>query len=592
MTYIPPSSPVEQGSTTTILPEQARLGTLSLEISIALTREETLAGMLSACTNAFVQHLDAAFARIWTLREADNMLVLQASSGLYTHLNGPHGHVPVGSFKIGLIAAEHKPHLTNTVIGDPRVADQDWAKREGLISFAGYPLLIGDRLIGVMGMFARHPFDEATLQTMTTIANGIALGIERLRMQDAIKISQQRLTMAQRVGQIGTFDWNVQTNQIYWTPELEALYGLPPGGFEGTYENWRQRVHPEDREAAEANLDAAVHDGPPYHTEFRVIWPDATIHWLLGKGEIIQYDEQQQPLRMLGVNIDITSRKEDEERLAAMVQNVQEMNSTLEAKVEERTEILRQLNIELQRSNQELQDFAYVASHDLQEPLRKIQAFGNLLEEEYGDVLKGGKSYLNRMRNAATRMRVLIDDLLTFSRVTTQAVPFIQVDLNTVLNEVIDDLATRLQITNGHIEAGSLPIIDADGRQMYQMFQNLLNNALKFHQPGIPPIVNITATIKEDPASEAPQPEQICLITIQDNGIGFEEKYLDRIFTVFQRLHGKNEYEGTGIGLAVVRKIIERHNGSISATSSPGNGATFLVTLPVYQKKMKETDSL
>ncbi len=592
MTYTHDPSHTEQGSTEEYLAQQAQLGKLSLEISIALNRKKTLASMLSACTNAFVKHLDAAFARIWTLNEAENVLELQASSGMYTHLNGPHGRVPVGKFKIGLIAAEREAHLTNNVQDDPRVSNQEWATREGMIAFAGYPLLIGERLIGVMAMFARHPFNELALQTMMTIANGIALGIEQVEAREIIKRNQQRLTMAQRVGHIGTFEWNVQTNQIYWTPELEALYGLPAGSFEGKYENWRQRIHPEDVEAAETNLKNAVFTDSQHNAEFRVIWPDGSQHWMLGKGEVTQYDEQQRPLRMLGVNIDITQRKEDEERLATMMQDMQKLNATLEAQVEERTEVLRHLNAELQRSNQELQDFAYVASHDLQEPLRKIQAFGNLLEEEYGDVLEDGKAYLSRMRNAASRMRVLIDDLLTFSRVTTKAVPFIAIDLNEVVGQVIDDLSTRLQSTQGRIEADPLPIIDADGRQMYQMFQNLLSNALKFHQPGVPSVVRVSAEIQDDPASEATPPEKVCVIAVQDNGIGFDEKYLDRIFTVFQRLHGKSDYEGTGIGLAVVRKIVERHSGTITAKSSPGEGATFLISLPMTQQKMKEIEDL
>jgi PAS domain S-box-containing protein len=586
--------------------DQIRLSKLSMEISIALIKEDTLQGMLTDCTEVLVRHLNAAFARIWILNEEENILELQASSGIYTHLNGAHARVPVGAFKIGLIASERQPHLTNEVIGDPRVGNQEWARHEGMVAFAGYPLLIGERLIGVMALFARYPLYDAALQAMATIANGIALGIERKRIQEErsrllireqaerinAELTQERLAMAQRVGRIGTFEWDIQHNHILWTPELEALYGLPAGGFEGKYENWVQRVHPDDLQTAEENLSAAVAGGPPYNIEFRVLWPDATEHWLLGKGEITSYDEQGRPLRMIGVNIDISERKKAELQLALMYQNLQDLNATLEAKVEQRTEVLHQLNTELQRSNQELQDFAYVASHDLQEPLRKIQAFGNLLEEEYGQDLGGGKAYIDRMRNAATRMRILIDDLLTFSRITTKAAPFTQIDLNAVVRQVIDDVEPRLQATHGYIEAQSLPIIEADFGQMHQMFQNLIVNALKFHRPDVPPMVRVFAETREIPSVELatnsqPVP-QYCLIFIEDNGIGFDEKYLDRIFTVFQRLHGKSDYEGTGIGLAVVRKIVERHDGTITAKSSVGKGTTFIITLPVAQQKTKE----
>ncbi len=232
---------------TAVLSEQARLGQLSMEISLALTRRETLDEMLSACTDALVRHLDAAFARIWILNEAEDVLELQASSGMYTHLNGQHGRVPVGALKIGLIAAERVPHLTNTVIGDPRVSDQEWARSEEMVAFAGYPLLVRKRLIGVMAMFARHQLNEAALQAMEAIANGIALGVERLRMQEeraqwlarekAARIeaeaAHERLVLSQRAGSIGSFEWDGVSNQLIWTPELEILYGVPPGGFRG-----------------------------------------------------------------------------------------------------------------------------------------------------------------------------------------------------------------------------------------------------------------------------------------------------------------------------------------------------------------------
>ncbi len=166
------------------LQERIRIALMSADIGLAVTRSDTLKDMLQSCAEAVVKHLDAAFARIWTLNDEENILELQASAGLYTHTDGAHGRVPVGKFKIGLIAAERAPHLTNSVIGDPRVGDQEWAKREGMVSFAGYPLIIEDRLAGVMAMFAREPLTEATLQAMESVGNGIALGIERKRTEE------------------------------------------------------------------------------------------------------------------------------------------------------------------------------------------------------------------------------------------------------------------------------------------------------------------------------------------------------------------------------------------------------------------------
>jgi signal transduction histidine kinase len=235
---------------------------------------------------------------------------------------------------------------------------------------------------------------------------------------------------------------------------------------------------------------------------------------------------------------------------------------------------------ELQRSNRELQDFASVASHDLQEPLRKVQAFGDRLKARYGDSLPPeGQDYLARMQDAAGRMSTLINDLLTFSRVTTRAQPFTSVALEDVVHTVVGDLDARLTDTGGIVQVGPLPVIQADPTQMRQLFQNLIANGLKFHQPDVPPRVEVTAqTLPGDSQADWGPWVQV---TVADNGIGFDEKYLDRIFTIFQRLHGRGEYEGTGIGLAVCRKIVERHGGTITARSSPGEGATFIVELPL-----------
>jgi light-regulated signal transduction histidine kinase (bacteriophytochrome) len=240
---------------------------------------------------------------------------------------------------------------------------------------------------------------------------------------------------------------------------------------------------------------------------------------------------------------------------------------------------------ELARSNAELEQFAYVASHDLQEPLRKIQAFGDRLKTKCDAVdLKEGRDYLDRMQNAAARMQTLINDLLTFSRVISTTEPFVPVDLGVVTKEVLTDLEVRIEQTKAKIEIASLPTIDADPLQMRQLLQNLIGNALKFQSPNAQPIVKITAQIhKRDLGSggETEPVDELCELSIQDNGIGFDEKYSEKIFAVFQRLHGRIEYEGTGVGLAVCRRITDRHGGTIQAKSKPGEGATFMITLPV-----------
>jgi PAS domain S-box-containing protein len=249
----------------------------------------------------------------------------------------------------------------------------------------------------------------------------------------------------------------------------------------------------------------------------------------------------------------------------------------IERKIAE--EQLQVFNEKLQRSNRELQDFAYVASHDLQEPLRKVQTFADRLKTKYAASLDdNGLDYLERMRNAASRMQTLIQDLLSFSRVTTKAQPFVPVDLEQITREVMSDLEVKIEETGAVIETCGLPRIDADPLQMRQLMQNLVTNALKFRRSDVAPLIKISAT-----NGQSNDHGPLYTITVEDNGIGFDEKYLDKIFTVFQRLHGRAEYEGSGIGLAVCRKIVERHYGSITAESKPGFGSKFIFRLPSHQ---------
>jgi len=242
-------------------------------------------------------------------------------------------------------------------------------------------------------------------------------------------------------------------------------------------------------------------------------------------------------------------------------------------------ETLAQRAAELARSNAELEQFAFVASHDLQEPLRKIQAFGDRVKAKcQSEQSEEIRDYLDRMQKAAARMRTLINDLLTFSRVIRSSEPFVAVDLGVVTREVLSDLEVLIEKKGGKVEVAPLPTLEADPMQMRQLILNLVSNALKFQPPDGTPHVKISARNITTLAGE-----QLWEMKVEDNGIGFDEKYMDRIFAVFQRLHGRGEYEGTGVGLAVCRRILDRHHGTISAKSQPGNGATFIVTLPARQ---------
>jgi light-regulated signal transduction histidine kinase (bacteriophytochrome) len=288
-----------------------------------------------------------------------------------------------------------------------------------------------------------------------------------------------------------------------------------------------------------------------------------------------------------GRNIIILERPTSSRALASVVR------SALEARRRQYQvrDLLHDLKLSaerLDRSNKDLQEFAFVASHDLKEPLRKITAFGARLEKRCENLLdEQGRDYLKRMMNAAGRMSGLIEKLLEFSRVVTQARPFEPIDLGAIVREVVNDLEVIIEQTNGQVEVGELTTIEADPVQMRRLFQNLIGNALKFQRNGNPIVKVYGCSADEAQGIKALTENGVYHIYVEDNGIGFDEKHLDRVFAPFQRLHGRSEFEGTGMGLAICRKIVERHGGSITAKSSPGKGTTFILTLPVRQSEDK-----
>ncbi len=246
-------------------------------------------------------------------------------------------------------------------------------------------------------------------------------------------------------------------------------------------------------------------------------------------------------------------------------------------KSEASKEILREYTARLERSNQDLQDFAFIASHDLMEPLRKVQAFGDRLKSKYDEKLpEEATDWINRMQNAAFRMQTMLNDLLTYSRVSTRAQPYVMVDLNEIVEQVIADLEVRIEKTHGAVKCDPLPSVEADATQLNQLFLNLISNGLKFHKPDVPPVICLRSRQAEPGWVE---------FEVEDNGIGIDVGNHEKIFEPFQRLHGRTEYEGNGMGLAICRKIIERHKGIIRVQSVLGQGTTFIIRLPEAQQK-------
>ncbi|MCY7390791.1 MAG: PAS domain-containing protein, partial [Leptolyngbyaceae cyanobacterium CAN_BIN12] len=355
--------------------------------------------------------------------------------------------------------------------------------------------------------------------------------------------------------------------QLGIPPTINASLSAPPDQAP-TF-----KVYCDGKELTAAELPmqyAAAHGVEVIDMEVDVVQADGKVVTLLECAAPL-FNEQGQTIGCVGAFLDISDRK----RAAAALQR---MNEELEIKVQERTVDLNQANEDLIRSNQELEQFAYVASHDLQEPLRAITGYTQLLVTNYQDGLdETGQQYAAYVIEGATRMQQLIHDLLLYSRIGTRDLVLAPTDCNAVLKRVLDNLQVAIAESNATLTHDPLPTITADKTQVTQLFQNLIGNAIKFRRED-PPHIHLSATLQ--PSSHL-FPTASYLFTIQDNGIGIKPRYLDRIFEIFKRLHTRREFSGTGIGLAICKKIVDRHHGRIWAESDHGIGTTFYFTLPL-----------
>ncbi len=377
---------------------------------------------------------------------------------------------------------------------------------------------------------------------------------ERKRVENALRESESNIS--QLADALPQLVWTAMPDGSvdYYNRRYLEYNGIAPR--DGEKWEWGPVLHPDDLRLTMDAWQHAVTSGEVYQAEHRVQMADGSYRWHLSRAWPVR-DGQGQVVRWFGTATDIHEVKQAETILADYAEK-------------------------LQRSNQELEQFAFVASHDLQEPLRKIRLFANTIQQKMAGKLDAGtQDSFQRMVSASERMQAMIQDLLELSRVSTRGRPFTQVDLSRVAADVVSDLEARIHRTGGQVIIGSLPSIEADSMQIHQALQNIIANALKFHKPGTPPVVRVTSQIIQ---GNSPNQPLVC-ISIEDNGIGFDETHFDQMLQPFKRLQGRSQYEGNGMGLAIVKKIIDRHQGEIIARSRPGQGATFILTLPVKQNK-------
>jgi PAS domain S-box-containing protein len=534
------------------LKQRVRMSTLNAEVAVALNAGDELRAMLQRCAELVVRNLDVAFARIWTLDSAAQTLELLASAGCYTHLDGFHSRIRIGQYKIGLIAQERKPHLTNNVQTDPQISDRSWAAREGMVAFAGYPLLLEDRVLGVLAMFARHPLEEGVLNTLASVADSVALGIERKRAQTALAESEARFSAAFQASPI--LIGIARMSDERFVLANEAL--LNWAGYTRDEVLGRKTTElsiwerPEDREAFWADMRRL---GSLRERECRWRNRSGKCFTMLMSSEVIQHGHAP---HLLCLALDITQRKN--------------------AEVEIIKALAREKELSQLKSN-----FVSMVSHEFRTPLGIIQSSAELLRDFFPRMEPAERDeQLESIARNTRRMAGMMEEILVLSRLEAGKLDFrpSALDFKSFCRRLVDEL---LSATNQRcpveLSLESVPSQAlADERLLGHIFINLLSNAVKYSKPG--------GAVRFEVSRDGT--EARCRIS--DQGIGISEEDRKRLFTAFHRGYNVGNRQGTGLGLLVVKRCVELHLGNLEIESRLGKGTTVTVRLPVFSESRRD----
>ncbi len=525
----------------------ARQIAVRADVSMAFGKEESLKAILGECSRAIVRHLDAAFARIWTLSDDGKMLELQASAGMYTHLDGAHSHIPMGQFKIGMIAQERKPHLTNDVLNDPRISDKAWAEKEGMASFAGYPLRVGDRTIGVLAMFSRKPVPPETTETLASGADLIAQGIERKYAEDKLRDSERSLR--QLTETIPQMLWSAEVDGAidYCNQRVLDYTGLSPEQVRGA--GWMKSVHQDDIGKMEHAWRAAVSTGEPFQYEFRGRRAaDSAYRWCISSALPLR-DQQGRVIKWFGTVVDLHDWKE--------AQHALQMTQAELARVSRLTT---------------MGELAASIAHEVNQPLTgitnnsnaclRLLAAGNLQPEVLRRVLEEIVADGTRASAVVTRIRGFIKKAPAERN---------KVDINGVIQEVLTLADRELHENQVLLErqlTKALPLVLADRVQMQQVLLNLIMN-------GIEAMAAVTNRPRSLCLQSRVDESGDVLVAVRDSGTGLSSEAY-RLFTPFFT----TKANGMGLGLSISRSLVESHGGRLWAAPNVPHGAVFYFTLP------------
>jgi len=531
--------------------ERKRLAELSAAVSLALVHDDPIDVILQRCTDAVVKYLDGAFARIWTLDEDEATLRLRASSGRYTGLEGTHSRIAIGETKIGIIARERHPTLTNDVLSDPNVLDKDWARAERLVSFAGYPLLVEGRVAGVIAMFSRHALTDVTLQAMASVANALALGIVRKNAQRARDESEERFRSAFDEGPLGMAISQADHRLSRVNSSLCNTLGYPEEHLLGR--TFADLVHPEDRDPELERMGGLL-DGETkqFRTEKRFVHANGSLPWLRLTASRLQVNPHQARwcLTMLE---DITVQRQAEVALR-------------EAK--ERAEATDRIKSE----------FLDIASHELRTPLNALSLNLQLARSRVAKGAAVTSSALDRMLHQVQLMATMVGDLIDTSRLERGALAIrpVTLDLVPLVSATVEDFKQQAPSRPISFVHPSGPVfVTVDAARVEQVVANLLDNAFKYSPESAPVSIQL-----------APNGRYV-RVEVSDRGPGVPKELQERLFTRFFRVTSRttSEQPGLGLGLYICRVIVELHGGKMGVESEVDAGSTFHFELPLSNGK-------